>query len=83
LKAPTYQDPGSLQRVLNGYVDKVADFKGGSRAGVTIRGDQVVARELEIAVPKGATNASQRAVLDSVSARARAKGVTVTVREVD
>ncbi len=28
LKAPTYQDSSSLQRVLNGYVDKVADFRG-------------------------------------------------------
>lgn len=51
LRAPTYQDPASLQRVLNGYVDKAAEFRGGSRAGVAIRGDQVVARELEIAVP--------------------------------
>jgi len=83
LNAPTHQNPGSLQRVLNGHVDKVAPFTGRSHAGVTIRADQVVARELQIAVPSGATTASHGAVLSAVSARAQTKGVTVILREVD
>lgn len=83
LLAPTYQDPSSLGRVLNGYVDKVADFKSGTRANVRVRADQVVSRQLEIAVPKGSTSASQRAVLDAVAARAETKGVRVIVREID
>lgn len=82
LSAPTYQDTGPLASRLRSYVDSVADFKGKSFDGVTIRPNDITQRELQVAVQPGVMSSAQQAAFDQVEQYAQSKGVNLTISEV-
>jgi len=82
LAAPTYQSTSRLEYVLNGYVNKVADFGVRQHGDTAIDGRLLAGRELEICVPPGTATAEQIAVLDRVVRYGELHNVTVTVLEV-
>ncbi|QDY07874.1 hypothetical protein FJK98_12430 [Micromonospora sp. HM134] len=82
LTAKSYQSAGQLTSRLQGYVDKVADFATSSKvdwAHRTIRPGEVTARELEIAVQRGAATGAQRNTLNQIVQYGAQKGVTVRI----
>jgi RHS repeat-associated protein len=81
LNARTFQDAGKLTSTVEGYIDKVAGFKGASFAGKTIGASEITGRELQLAVP-GAGNAAQQAALQSASGYAAKQGVKLTITQV-
>jgi hypothetical protein len=81
LASKTYQDPRRLARLLEGYVDKVAGFRGAVRQGRIIDEFDILARQLEIAVPRGALPV-QKEVLEEMSKYARSRSVELIVRVV-
>ncbi|MFI9639121.1 RHS repeat-associated core domain-containing protein [Micromonospora sp. NPDC051925] len=82
LTAKSYQSAGQLTSRLQGYVDKAAGFAKSNPVkwdGVTIRPGQVAARELEIAVPRGAATSAQQNALNQIVQYGAQKGVTVRI----
>lgn len=82
LTATTYQDTGALTSRLERYVDKVAEFRGKSFDGVTIRARDVTQRVLHIAIQPGVATADQRAVLQQLAQYGENRGVRLIVTEV-
>jgi filamentous hemagglutinin len=82
LHAPSYQDPATLARTINRYVDSVAAFKEAARQGYVIKSTDVVARELQLAIPSGSMSTAQRAAINTATARAQGLGVRVLVTPV-
>ncbi|MGL5720106.1 MAG: hypothetical protein ACRCYP_04875, partial [Alphaproteobacteria bacterium] len=76
LNAKTYQDSKKLQRTLEKYVDKVADFRGKEFAGKDIKLEEIGLRALDLAVPHSGNPAQQQILLNLVD-YAKNKGVTV------
>ncbi|MFJ6194802.1 pre-peptidase C-terminal domain-containing protein [Micromonospora sp. NPDC092111] len=82
LTAKSYQSAGQLTSRLQGYVDKAAGFAKSNPVkwdGVTIRPGQVAARELEIAVQRGAATSAQQNALNQIVQYGAQKGVTVRI----
>ncbi|NBE84082.1 RHS repeat-associated core domain-containing protein [Micromonospora rubida] len=82
LTAKSYQTAGQLTSRLQGYVDKAAGFAKSNPVtwdGVTIRPGQVAARELEIAVQRGAATSAQQNALNQIVQYGAQKGVTVRI----
>jgi RHS repeat-associated protein len=75
LRALSYQTPANLERVLTGYVDKLAGFSGAKLGTTVVEGSQIGSKVLEVAVPQGAGSAAQQAVLSRVAASAAQQGV--------
>jgi hypothetical protein len=74
LRAATYQIPPLLASRLDQYLDKLADFDGGSLLNKTILPGETKSRVLLLVVPKGAMTEGQRMqriVIESARARAR------------
>jgi hypothetical protein len=82
LTAKTYQDAGKLASKLNGYVDKVASFKGAKLGQTAVEESAVKARELQVAIPQGSMSAAQQSVFNAAAGRAEKQGVKLTVTEV-
>lgn len=78
LAAPTYANPANIASTGRGYIDSVAGFQGRNWGGVNIRAGDITARELELAVPAGATEAQQQALQGLVTYGAQ-NGVTVRI----
>lgn len=78
LDAAAYQSRFTLTRTLNGYVDKVADFQGRTWAGVRIRGQDITARALDLAIPHSGS-AAQQAIIGQTVKYGASHGVTVNV----
>jgi len=78
LRAPTYQNPANLERVLKGYVDKLVEFSGVTRATRDISLSEIRGRALDIAIPPGPMTPAQRRVLKSVRQYASARNVALT-----
>ena len=57
LLAKSYHDAVKIIQVGRKYVDLVAEFKGGERAGAVIEWAQIKGRAVVLAVPRGATAA--------------------------
>jgi hypothetical protein len=72
LNAATYQDGSRLINRLNKYIDDVADFDGRQYANKTVLSEQIMGRELSLAIPKDSITKLQRAAIDAVEARAAA-----------
>ncbi|REC97235.1 hypothetical protein DEU35_2998 [Microbacterium sp. AG157] len=81
LGAATYQSDKALTRLLTGYIDKTAGFTGASWGGERIIARDVTERVLQVAVPRGATDA-QSAVLASMAQYAEQNGVKLIVEVV-
>jgi RHS repeat-associated protein len=78
LTAKSYQNIKTLTSKIDGYVDKLASFKGASGGGGTVTAAEISSKELQLAVPPGAT-AAQEAAIKAATERAQKAGVTVTV----
>lgn len=84
LRGISYQDPKRLQSVVNRYVDKVADFARVERVelgGTRIKPSEVHIRELELAIPKGATSHQNQAIQQAAE-YAQSQGVTINIVEI-
>lgn len=81
LEAATYQDRKRLLRVINGYVNEVADFTGSDDPRKFIEPDEIAGRALKLIVPRGSMSLEQRAAMEAAKARARDLGVDVIVDE--
>jgi RHS repeat-associated protein len=82
LTAKTYQDMKKLTQTLDGYLDSLAAFNGRRWGGVTVNGNQITARQLQLAIPPGSASAAQQAVFNAVAARAQSLGVNFIVTPV-
>ena len=71
LGAKTYQNLSTLARTVQGYIDKLANFRGVPTGWgkAVIRSTDITARELLLAIPPGATEA-QLAVLQRLQQQA-------------
>lgn len=75
LNAPTYQSISKLRRLLTRYVHKMANFKGARFDGLTVREEDILIRELQVAIPNGGS-AEQLALIDEMTQYATDKGVS-------
>ncbi|WNG29417.1 DUF4123 domain-containing protein [Cystobacter fuscus] len=73
LFAKTYQKPGNLDRLLKGYINKMRNFAGDSKGGVTILPGDATTRVLQVAVPKGAATPAQQQVLNNAIQHAQSQ----------
>jgi hypothetical protein len=79
--ASSYQDAGKLTSTVEGNINKVAAFQGGTRGDVEISAGQITGRELQLAVP-GAGTSAQQAALKSASQYAAKASVKLTITQV-
>lgn len=79
LRLISYQNPANLERVLTGYVDKLAGFSGGKLGTTVVDGSQITSKVLQVAIPQGAGSAAQQAVLGRVVASVAQRGVQVII----
>lgn len=79
--APSYAKPENITRVGRGYIDKVAPYRGGTWANISIHPDQVRERALDLVIPPGATP-DQRKALEGLVDYGRRKGVGVNIVEI-
>jgi RHS repeat-associated protein len=70
LTAKSYQDTEKLAGTLENYVDKVSNFNGATYGKEVVKGSDIAARELQVAIPKGSMSAAQQKVFDAAAARA-------------
>ncbi len=78
LDAKTYQTERGFSRLLTGYIDKMAEFKGANWGGENIIRRDIQERVLHVAVPRGATEV-QSEVLATMARYADEKGVRLVV----
>ena len=81
LSDKTYLNARAITRVGGGYVDDVVAFQGRNWAGVNIRQSDIIGRGLDLAVPKGASQA-QSTALKALVEYGKGKGVTVKIVEI-
>ena len=79
LNAPAYQNIAIITSRLNSYVDSVANFSGKTWGGSVVNAAQIVARQLQLAIPANGATAVQQLAIDAAALRARGLGVTVIV----
>jgi RHS repeat-associated protein len=79
LTASSYQNASSLTSLVNGYINKVAEFSGANWGGVSVQAAQIQTRVLNIAIPHGAGNVGQMGVLQSAVQNGASRGVTVLI----
>lgn len=79
LAAKSYRSTAALTRTVRSYIDSVAGFTGRTWGGVTVRGSDITARALELAVPAGGGTAAQQAALQSAVQYGQSVGVTVRI----
>ncbi|MDR6200881.1 hypothetical protein QE374_002790 [Microbacterium sp. SORGH_AS428] len=78
LASKTYQSPARLQRLLTGYIDKMAAYRGGTLSNVTVDEFDIVTRQLQLAIPtKGSSE--QQAVIAAMAEYAQQRGVQLIV----
>ncbi len=82
LQAPSYRKPGVLLSTVRRYIDKVAGFKSGRRAGAEVPSHKVRGRALDLGVPPGAT-AQQKTVFEQLRAYGTHHGVVVNIVELE
>ena len=72
LGAITYSDAAAITRVAQGYVNKVANYKGGTWNKITIDPTQITGRSLDLAVPPKGTAAKRRRAPRYINVRKKA-----------
>jgi hypothetical protein len=77
--AATYQKPSALRSKLRGYVNSVANFQRADHGGVTIEPQDIVDRQLDLAVPAGGLSDQQLDIIQEVMGYGMSKGVTVNL----
>ncbi len=87
LQAVSRLDPQRLEDLLKGYVDKLAGFKGDSKnvtvggvqRRITVRGDEIMQRQLMIGLETGTGSPAQLAVLHNLQTYAATLNPAVNV----
>ncbi|MDC0714069.1 hypothetical protein POL68_36730 [Stigmatella sp. ncwal1] len=82
LRAPSYQNPSRLSSLMNGYINKLANFRGASRMGQTVSQGQIQSRVIEVVIPKGAATPAQQQVINQAIQNARNRGIVMKVIEI-
>jgi hypothetical protein len=78
-----YQNVRSLMGTVRGYIDDLASFQGASLSGVTVRAEDIAARQLDLAIPRGRATEVQRAALELMGEYAEANNVSLRVVEIE
>ena len=79
LGVKSYQNIGQLTGTVKGYVNALADWQGVRQwGGISIENSKIIARDLLLAIPQGATQA-QLAALQQLQQWASTVGVTINV----
>jgi filamentous hemagglutinin len=78
LLAKSYQNISTLTRTVQGYVNTLANWKGATWGNVAIQADQIMGRELLLAIPPNASEAQLQA-LQELQIWALEQGVTLTL----
>jgi hypothetical protein len=81
LGAKSYQNTDTLNRTVQGYIKKVANFNGASWGGFEISPNMIEGRELLLAIPPNAT-AEQLQVLTDLVVSAADQGVQLVLKVV-
>ncbi|QDU55280.1 endonuclease toxin domain-containing protein [Aeoliella mucimassa] len=81
LTSKTYQDCHQLNKLIDGYIDLMAVYKGGERAGKVIRASDITSRSLEIAIPAHSMTGMQKAAIEAAVDYGKSKKVTVIIIE--
>jgi hypothetical protein len=82
INASTYQKAGAIYNKLMGYVGKLANFTNKSWGGTNVLTNSNTQRNLELAIPQGATPEQLKEIGKAVI-DAAAKGVTITVTAIE
>ena len=82
LRAKSYQNPSTIERVGKGFIDKVAAFMNGRRPEIAIGPSDIKGRALDIAIPPGATP-QQKGVLDLLKQYGQTMLVEVHIVEIE
>lgn len=78
LSAASYQNVNTLSSVVRGYVNTLANWQGTYWGGFEVRASDIVAREVLLAIPPGATEA-QMAALQQLQQWATTVGVNLNI----
>jgi hypothetical protein len=78
LDAATYKSSATLNRTLTDYIDKVAEFKGRTWAGVRIRPQDISDRALDLAIPHSGS-AAQQSIIEQAVKYGTSRGIAVNV----
>jgi hypothetical protein len=65
LNAKTYQNPKTLNRIVEKYVDILSKFSGATVKGTSVGAEDIKSRVLEIAIPNTGS-AIQKSVMDDL-----------------
>jgi len=82
LNAASYLKAGYLRSRLNGFINKLADYKGRPWGVHDVQVDANTVREVRVAIPPNPPSNSQRAVMDEMIEIARKRGVTLNFVQV-
>jgi hypothetical protein len=64
---------------LSGYVQQLANYKGGDTPGGAIKAGEITQRTLQVVLPKGQLTADQFKALAQVGEEAEKKGVRLEI----
>lgn len=78
LSAPAYQNITTLSRVVQGYINTLANWQGATWGNVSIQAANITGREVLLAIPPGATQV-QMAALQQLQQWAANTGVTLNI----
>ena len=78
LSAKSYQTINTLNRTVQGYVNKLAQWNGATWGQTTIRASDITSRQVILAVPPNATQAQMDALIQ-LQQWATTQGVTLSV----
>lgn len=73
----SYQNLSRLGSTLSGYVQQLANYRGGQTPSGVIRAGQITGRVLGVTLPKGNLSAGQLQVLGRIQQEAARQGVRV------
>ena len=79
LTANSYQNISTLTNKVQSYVTAIANWQGVRWGGVSITSDQIISRELLLAIPPTASQA-QLAALSQIQTWAQSKGVELIIQ---
>jgi filamentous hemagglutinin len=80
LGAKSYANPSSLTRVVQGYIDKMAAYRGAKWSDIKIQPAEIKGRALDLAIPPDGSEA-QRASLQTLIEYGKEHGVIVNIVE--
>ncbi|HEY9870593.1 MAG TPA: hypothetical protein V6D08_15615 [Candidatus Obscuribacterales bacterium] len=85
LNAPTYQNMEKLEKRLNSYLDKMADWEGQRRpwGEFAISPSEVREKVLNIGIPTGSMTEDQARIFERIGKRAQELGVKVKLTVIE